>query len=336
MPKRKVASRVTSDQADRDAAIQAIIGGDVPEETVRPWAVQGWSKEMIDVWSTGPDREEFLAYCESQGVSVGAAKPKQTTLSDVSPGGFRPDDLEQIYNEVINRIQAGQALAMPAMQAKDDLVLVEFPEPAKAAIEHPDGGTRKIQLALEPINIGGVLFRSNGFYKPDIAQRLQEEVDGAAVVKIPRNAAFVTHTTTLMDADGRPSQKTEHYVGPVFAGKALAKSLKGQVKSLVRVEMPSGQIPGSQTRYADFSTNGINFQAGFAYLVPPEVRDDLMDRIRRHEEAFVKLNQFTDYTPQSSTSGHVLDAREAHRRSQRSGYDPGRAAVESAVPDGTI
>jgi hypothetical protein len=327
-------------EPDEEGAVdfEELLDSGVPD--VKPWLVQPWNRELIDMWKTGPDAKEFLAHAEAMGFEIATDEDViKTTMKDIPEGGLDLNSQTEVIAEVLSRVLASQKMATVAptkqQDAPADWEWVDFPEPK--SIELDDGTIS--ELPLYPINLGGQDYNESGMYRPEVAKRLRDELSEAREVNVPNNAAFVEYTFFRKDEDGKSRRIRERFVGKVFACKTLADSLEAQIESLVTFDVPHGEMPGTQTKYDDLVTNNIRFVTGYQYLVPPNAKADLQRRIREHEVAFQNLHKertnlaITGDPRSSDFRGHEVGAKEALAR-QAQGLDP--SEVINNIPPGDL
>lgn len=321
---KKLEEGVPPEGQDLEDMVDGLAADEVPEEEIKPWLVTPPTKEMIDIYLNGPDRDEFLKWCDSVGmVPQQAQKVSKTTGISAGAKGLDLSDVTAVISEITARVMAEQKLATTTPtqgEAPPDYEWVDFPDPRDVKL--PDGTVGEIPLT--PINLGNRDYTDSGLYRPEIAQRLTVEIEGARVVDVPQNAAFVNYKFRRENEDGKVESVTEMYVGPVFAYKSMADSLEKQINSLVEFDIPAGPIPGTQTKYDDMITNGVRMVTGYRYLVPPRMKPDLERRVKEHEIAFQNLHKeriVLGEQGRSAYSGQELSALEANARKQQ-GFKP--------------
>jgi hypothetical protein len=262
-------SRLTTEQAEEL----------LNNEPKKSWEVQGWNPALMEQWMNDPvEGPQFRKYCEDHGFQL---------AQEATPPALDLTNLGEVMGDAVGKAIAAANLpvAQPAASGKipDDYEPVQFPEPAFATINGQEA-----QIPLYPINLAGQDYALSGQYKPEIAKHLLTEIEGAELIEVPQQAAFVQHAFVRPGEKG-PERIVEGFRGFVFAWKTLADSLKRQIAGLVEFEMPSGAIPGTPTKYDDIITNGIRFVTGHKYLVPKVAKADMIRRIKEHEECFQNL-----------------------------------------------
>lgn len=268
----------------------------VTEETTetapdRPWLSQPMTPESKALWLTLPNASEFIEWGSSMGLNMA---PGPTVSTQVAKK--MPETPEEAVDAMISRLAMAQNLIQGA--TRDDGVYVEFPEPVLHEFIGSDGKKTKAHLALYPITIKGDSYMDDGIFSPSIAEQLREEIEGAEILEIPTNACFVEAVFHRKNENGHVVRVVESFSGPVFAPKSLKEKLKKQLNDLESITMPIGLVPGGQTHWDSFSTNGVVFDPGRTYLVPKIVKDELLDRIKMYEAHQQKITRFADHSNQ--------------------------------------
>ena len=311
--------------ADEDASQQS------PE-----WEILPWTEELISDWSEDAD---FQDYCKRTGLNVKAAPtPLQTSKASNIPEDL--SDLAAVIATAIQTVNNQQQLPVVTPTNKGT-ELIEWPKPLTVEATHPTGKKVDIETPLYPINIAGEDYSGDGYYDPNVTDRLKEELAGARYVKVPYNAAFVEYAFHRTNDKGKIVKIREMFRGPgVYAYASLATSLEEQLEKLVEYTLPGGPgedlIPGTKTRYNDLSTNDVLFVPGFTYLIPKHVVDDLKRRVREHAESFQRVHQERVSLGKqglSMYSGVQLEAEAALMRQQQ-GLDPQQ--IDKVVREGRV
>lgn len=316
--------------------------GDTEVQPNQPeWEILPWTGLLVKQWSANP---EFAAYCEEHGIELASGQPSQLKTTMTQTGDLDITDLTRVIAETTARVIAAQSLpTVSSGSAVKGSELVKFPEPLIKPATLADGREVELDQPLYPINIAGEDYSGDGYYGPEVTERLKEELAEARWVDIPYNAAFVEYTFHRTNEKGKIEKIKEMFTGPgVFACKSLATSLEKQLEKLVSHTLLGGPdsplIPGTKTQYNDLSTNGVLFVPGYTYMVPKHVAFDLERRMNEHAESFQRVHQERislgmQGNALSMYSGVQLGAAEAQQR-KAAGMDPSQ--IEKVVREGRI
>lgn len=261
-----------------------------PADAEPQWKQVPWSGELIEEWRKDP---EFLEYCSKNGIPLGPAEPIAQMAGNFPKGGLDLNDMGQVMAFIQQTVAAQLTMAQQTGmggQKEKDTKLVKFPDPIEIPVEGQDGSKTIRKVPLWPIYYAQEIYQDTGFYKAEVADYLQEEIDGARFVEIPQGTAFVDFVFVVKNKKGETDRIRQPFYAPgVFAWKSLAESVERQVNSLIDVVIPEGLIEGTKVKYSEVITNGVRMVPGYRYLVPEVAARDVLRRIRDCESSYRHL-----------------------------------------------